>query len=149
MLKHKYKQSTSILQFYSKTSAKLSISSDIVWCSVNKNNPKYAEAATRGVFRNFAKFTGKHLCQSLFYNKVAGLRTTTLLQKRPWHKCFPINFAKFLRTAFLQNISGQLLLSMGSINMEKNGLFLATLRNLVLLHQKYEYPILQPLYSFC
>ena len=26
------------------------------------------------VLRNFAKFTGKHLCQSLFFNKVAGLR---------------------------------------------------------------------------
>ena len=25
----------------------------------------------RGVLRNFAKFTGKHLCQSLFFNKVA------------------------------------------------------------------------------
>ena len=24
------------------------------------------------VLRNFAKFTGKHLCQSLFFNKVAG-----------------------------------------------------------------------------
>ena len=23
----------------------------------------------KGVFRNFAKFTGKHLCQSLFFNK--------------------------------------------------------------------------------
>ena len=28
----------------------------------------------KGVFENFTKFTGKHLCQSLFYNKVAGLR---------------------------------------------------------------------------
>ena len=27
----------------------------------------------RGVLRNFAKFTGKHLCQSLYFNKVAGL----------------------------------------------------------------------------
>ena len=26
------------------------------------------------VLRNFTKFTGKHLCQSLFFNKVAGLR---------------------------------------------------------------------------
>ena len=26
------------------------------------------------VLRNFSKFTGKHLCQSLFFNKVAGLR---------------------------------------------------------------------------
>ena len=28
----------------------------------------------KGFLRNFAKFTGKHLCQSLFFNKVAGLR---------------------------------------------------------------------------
>ena len=27
----------------------------------------------KGVLRNFAEFTGKHLCQSLFFNKVAGL----------------------------------------------------------------------------
>ena len=28
----------------------------------------------KGILRNLAKFTGKHLCQSLFFNKVAGLR---------------------------------------------------------------------------
>ena len=28
----------------------------------------------KGVLGNFAKFTGEHLCQSLFFNKVAGLR---------------------------------------------------------------------------
>ena len=28
----------------------------------------------KGILENFAKFTGKHLCQSLFFNKVAGLR---------------------------------------------------------------------------
>ena len=27
-----------------------------------------------GVLKNFAKFAGKHLCQSLLFNKVAGLR---------------------------------------------------------------------------
>ena len=32
-----------------------------------------------GVLRNFAKFTGKQLCQSLFFNKVAGLWPATLL----------------------------------------------------------------------
>ena len=26
----------------------------------------------KGVLRNFTKFTGKHLCQSLYFNKVAG-----------------------------------------------------------------------------
>ena len=54
----------------------------------------------KGVLRNFAKFTGKHLCQSLFFNKVEGLRPGTLLIKRLWHKCFPVNFGKFLRTPF-------------------------------------------------
>ena len=50
----------------------------------------------KNVLKNFAKFTGKHLCQSLFLNKVAGLRSTTLLKKKLWHRCFPVNFAKFL-----------------------------------------------------
>ena len=53
------------------------------------------EAATRG----FAKFTGKHLRQGLFLNKVAGLGPATLL-KRLWRSCFLVNFAKFLRTPF-------------------------------------------------
>ena len=56
----------------------------------------------KGVLSNFAKFTGKHLCQSLFFNKVAALRPATLLKKRLWHRCFPVNFAKFLRTAFIK-----------------------------------------------
>ena len=60
----------------------------------------------KGVLRNVAKFTGKHLCQGLFSNKVAGLRPVTLLKERLWHRCFPVNFAKFLRTPFLRNTSG-------------------------------------------
>ena len=55
----------------------------------------------KGVLRNFAKFTGKHLCQSLFFNKVTGLSPATLLKKRLWHRCFLANFTKFLRTPFL------------------------------------------------
>ena len=62
---------------------------------------------------NFAKLIGKHLYQNLFLNKVAGLRPATLLKKRFWHRCFPVNFTKFLRTPFLQNISRRLLLSLG------------------------------------
>ena len=55
----------------------------------------------KGVLRNFTKFTGKHLCQNIFFNKVAGLKPATLLKKRLWHRCFPVNFVKFLRTPFL------------------------------------------------
>ena len=29
------------------------------------------------------------------------LRPATLLKKRLWHRCFPVNFAEFLRTTFL------------------------------------------------
>ena len=51
----------------------------------------------KSVLRNFAKFTGKHLCLNLFLNKVVGLKPATLLKKRLWRKCFPVNFTKFLR----------------------------------------------------
>ena len=54
----------------------------------------------KGVRRNFAKFIRKHLCQSLFLNKVGGPRPATLLKKRLRHRCFPVNFVKFLRTPF-------------------------------------------------
>ena len=54
----------------------------------------------KGVLRNFTKFRGKHLCQSVFFDKDAGLRPATLLKKRLWHRCFPVNFVNFLRTPF-------------------------------------------------
>ena len=41
-------------------------------------------SSVKGVFKKFAKFTEKHLCQSLFLNKVEGLRAATLtLLKTP------------------------------------------------------------------
>ena len=64
----------------------------------------------KGVLRNFAKFTERQLYQSLFFNKVASLSPATLLRKRLWYRCFPVNFAKFLRTPFLQITSARLLL---------------------------------------
>ena len=42
------------------------------------------------------------------HRKFTGLRHVTLLKKRPWHKCCPVNFARFLRTHFLQNTSRRL-----------------------------------------
>ena len=51
----------------------------------------------KGVFRNFEKFTGKHLCENLLFNKVAGLRTVTLLKKRFQYKCFSVYCSKFLK----------------------------------------------------
>ena len=64
-----------------------------------------------GVLKNFTKFTGKYLYQGLFLNKVAGLRPATLFKKEALAQVFPVNFAKFLKTLFLQNTSGALLLT--------------------------------------
>ena len=68
----------------------------------------------KGTVRNFSKFTEKHLYQSLFFIKVADVRPPTLLTKILWHKSFPVNFEKFLRTPFLQNTSGRLCLHLFS-----------------------------------
>ena len=62
--------------------------------------PEKSKINKKAVLRNFTKFIGKHLCQSLFFNKVAGLRPAILLKKRLWYRCFPVNFVKFLRTPF-------------------------------------------------
>ena len=52
----------------------------------------------------FTKFTGKHLCQSLFCYKV------DFVKRRLWHRCFPVNFAKFLRTlVFIEHLWSLLL----------------------------------------
>ena len=57
------------------SSAKEIFRSSHLRCSVKK-----------GVLRNFAEFTGKYLCQRLFFNKVAGLTHATLLKRSHWHK---------------------------------------------------------------
>ena len=46
----------------------------------------------KGVLKNFGNFTGNRLCWSLFLVKLQALR------------CFPVKFAKFLRTTILKNI---------------------------------------------
>ena len=49
---------------------------------VVKYRSSYPEVfCKKGVLGNFAKFTGKHLWQSLFFNEVAGLRPATLLKR--------------------------------------------------------------------
>ena len=51
------------------------------------------EAITEGILEN-SQNSQENTCARVFLNK-----------KRFWHRCFPVNFAKFLRTPFLQNIS--------------------------------------------
>ena len=76
----------------------------------------------QGFLRNFEKLTGKHLLQSLFFNKVVGLRPAALLKRRLWPKIYNVikketlaqvfsyEFCKILTTPYLQNTSGRPLL---------------------------------------
>ena len=48
--------------------AQVNISSNLITEAVARRC-----SVEKGVLKNFAKFTGKHLCQSLVFNKVAGL----------------------------------------------------------------------------
>ena len=50
----------------------------------------------KGVIRNFAKFTGKHLCQSLFFNKVAG----HVIKKEILAQAFSCEFCKISKNTF-------------------------------------------------
>ena len=59
--------------------------------------PVSTEAATEGVLskkmfliKNFANFTGKHLCLSPFFNKVAGIQACNFIKKRCEHRCFSV-----------------------------------------------------------
>ena len=53
-------------------------------CRISARSSRPEVFCEKGVLRNFTKFTGKHLCQSLSFNKVAGLRPATSLKKRLW-----------------------------------------------------------------
>ena len=84
--------------------------SKVVWFIVFMMNPfltvikTYSfvspEAATRGVLYEKVFLEISRSC----------LRPATLLKKRLWHKCFPVNFVKFLRRSFLQSTSGGVVL---------------------------------------
>ena len=59
-----------------------------------------------GVLKGFSKFIGKHLYQSLSFNKVVGVKPATLLKKRLWGRCFSVNIAKCLEHLLSQGTSG-------------------------------------------
>ena len=83
----------------------------------------------KSILKNFSEPTGIHVCHSLHFNKVAG-------KLRLWHRCFPVNFVKFLRLLFLQNTSRQLLLTVSTwfywSGMHRNLLSLLKLNPIIL-----------------
>ena len=61
--------------------------------------------SVKKVFLEISQNSQKHLCQSLFFVPVPCLRPAALLKKRLLQRCFPVNFAKFLRTtSFIEHL---------------------------------------------
>ena len=62
----------------------------------------------KGALRNFTKFTWKHLCQSLFFNKVAGsdlwetlAQACNFIKKETLAQVFSCEFCKISKNTFL------------------------------------------------
>ena len=61
----------------------------VTFCLPQTSETVAKTCCKKDVLGNFAKFTEKHLCQFLFFNKVAGLRHAALSKKRNWHSRTP------------------------------------------------------------
>ena len=73
--------------------------------SPNHINQRYAEAVVRRcsvgkVFLEISENSQENTCARVSF-LIKLQRPATLLKKRLWHRCFPVNFAKFLRIPFL------------------------------------------------
>ena len=65
----------------------------VALCTVKPRSSHRRCSLRKGVLRNFAKFARKHLCHSPFFNKFRP-QSATLMKKRLWHRCFPVNWGK-------------------------------------------------------
>ena len=100
----------------------------------------------KGVLKKFHKTHLKTPMLESYFNRVSGLRVVTLLKKRLQHRCFQINFMKFLRTPFLQNTSVICL----TVSFHKEVLYICS--NLLLLEKWTKFTILRSFHfanTFC
>ena len=74
-------------------------------------------AAKKDVLKKFCKFHRKTPVIESLFSKVVGLKDCNFTKKRLQHRCFPVKFAKFLRTPILKIIFERLL-----PDLEKPGL---------------------------
>ena len=58
---------------------------------------------------NYKRHLCKNLCSSLVF-----IKAFNFIKKRLQHRCFPVKFAKFLKTPILKNICELLLLQLSS-----------------------------------
>ena len=80
---------------------------------------KTTETATRvdqykKVFLKILHNSQENTCARVSFLKKLQAEACVFIKKRLWHRCFRVNFTKFLRTPFLQNTSERLLLKLES-----------------------------------
>ena len=83
---------------------------------------------TKDFLKNFAKFAGKHLCQSHFFNKVADFRPANLLKKTLWHR-FPCGFCKIFKNNFFTEHLQWLLVILTHFRSSRLNVFLEISQN--------------------
>ena len=55
----------------------------------------------KGVLKNFLNFTGKYLCQSLFFNNIAGLGVCNFIKNEVLERAFSCEIYEILKNTFL------------------------------------------------
>ena len=75
--------------------------------------------SVKKVFLEILQNSQENNCAESLLNKFAGLRSATLLRKRSWHRCFPVNFAKFLKNTFQKQPCRGVLSKRFSKNMQQ------------------------------
>ena len=93
--------------------------STLDWCYIGKilRSSHHMCSVKKRVYINFRKVFRKTPVPKPIFKYFSGLRPATLLKMRLWQRWFSVNFAKFLRTPFLQNTSRLLLLIIISIHV--------------------------------
>ena len=67
---------------------------------VNFRSSRPAVFYKKGGIKNFANFTGKHLCQSLFFNKLQAEAACNFIKKENLTQMFPCEFCEISMKIF-------------------------------------------------
>ena len=78
------------------------VQSILSWHKISEKCNEQNVFHKKAVLKNFALFTGKHLCWNLCFNKNAGLQAWSFIKKRLQHRCFLANIEKILRTLIMK-----------------------------------------------
>ena len=77
----------------------------IIYYQIKMHNGIMNRSSIKKLFLKISQYSQKkHLCWSLLLNKNAGLLSWNFIKKRLQNRFFPVNIAKFLRAAVLENI---------------------------------------------